>query len=88
MYDEFADLEFSKDPYKYVSYCSRTDMAMLKNSLTYFRLCMLLRRYEEFEWYDVDYWNKLFEYFCEEGEFKEKFTTIRDVINATTLGRE
>lgn len=74
------------DPYEYVIYNSLDkDKSHLEHKLSFHRLCTLLRRYDNVSGYSTEYWNKLFEYFCIQGEFKEEFCSIDQVEECLTL---
>ena len=74
------------DPYEYVIYNTLDeDKSNLKHKLTFHRLCCLLRRYDNVDGYTIEYWNKLFEYFCVPDDNKEKFCSIEQVKDSLTL---
>lgn len=74
------------DPYEYVIYNSLDkDESNLEHKLSFHRLCSLLRRFDNIDGYTVDYWNKLYEYFCKHGEFEEKFSSSEQVKDSLTL---
>lgn len=74
------------DPYEYVIYNSLDkDESNLAHKLSFHRLCTLLRRYEDVDAYTVEYWNKLFDYFCIAGDFNDMFSSIEQVKDSLTL---
>ena len=74
------------DPYEYVVYNSLDkDESCLEHKLSFHRLCSLLRRYDNVDGYTVEYWNKLFSYFCKQGDFKEDFSSIEQINNNLSL---
>lgn len=73
-------------PQEYVVYNSLDrDESNLEHKLSFHRLCTLLRKYDDVDGYIVEYWNKLFEYFCQHGDVNAKFSSIEDVKDALTI---
>ena len=77
------------DPYEYVIYNSlEENVSDLKHKLAFHRLCWVLRRYDNVDGYTVEYWNKLFDYFCYFcfiGEHIERFASIEQVRDCLSL---